>query len=173
METINVQQWLTYISHWLITNDFAVGVAVVVVVIAGWYLFATRKSQGEIEIVKPLPKREQYRLNRKTAKARQRTLIADGIGDLLLDLYSRDELSDDDYKRWNLRFGAVVGLAELLPQKLTPQDLKIAVQKRRGSGFYKYRPLKKLEEVIARKPVNPIEAILSKHKAQSAGDRNA
>ena len=104
--------------------------------------------------------KESYVLSKRQRKLREHALIADGVAAMLLDLYTKGELTAERYQYWHLRFGTQLALKDLLPQKLSPQQLKEAMKKRIANGVYrpvsipgppvkKTRYKNKLEEILA------------------------
>ena len=108
--------------------------------------------------------KEQYILSERQRKQRMHALLADGIAEVLLDLYNKGEMNQQQYENWHLKFGALLNLPDLLPRKLTVIELKKAIKSRVRSGFYKPNPFFKTEPVRS-VPVggNKLDAILAKH----------
>jgi|SRR6185437_10991053 len=134
----------------------AVGVAIAVMLIIGFTLHKGKKVPGEDAMNMRHVKREVYQLTKRQLKLREHTLIADGIADLLLELFRRNELTSERYQYWHLRFGTQLALKDLLPQKLTPAQVKEAAQKRINNGVY--RPV--------RIPGEPIKKVRYRNKAE-------
>lgn len=103
--------------------------------------------------------RGDYVLSKRMLKQLERTMIADAVAEMLLNLFSKGKLSAERYQYWHLRFGANVPLKELLPVKLTPEQLKLAMKRRVGNGVYKPVPFFK-EGPKTKKPRNKLDAIL-------------
>lgn len=135
------------------------GVVVVVIYMVGrWWLNHKKSVPGEEKM-----KKEEYLTSKRQRRNKERSLIADGVGDLLLNLFAAGAITEDRYKYWHLRFGTQLALKDLLPQKLTPEDIKSAMKKRVGNGVYKPVPFFKTTGEKKYKPKNKIDAILHRH----------
>lgn len=109
------------------------GVVLVVLAIIGFTLHKGKKVPGEEAMIT----KEVYVTNRRVRKQHIKALMADGVADLLLDMYTKNVLNKEEYERWHMRFGTQLALKDLLPQKLTPELVKSAAKKRINNGVYK------------------------------------
>jgi len=118
--------------YWNSNNELllAVGGLLVIILIICLALRKGKATEGKMS------KREEYKLNRRQTRIRQKTLIADGIGDVLLDLFAKGEIDQEAYERWTLRCGRRLNIVDLLPKKPTIKQMKDSVKRRRASGFY-------------------------------------
>jgi len=132
-----------------------VGVLVVVVLLIGYTLHKGKKVPGEDKMTK----REEYLLNKRQRRLKQKAWLSDCVADMLLVGYTQGVLDEQEYELWHLRFGKRLALYDLLPKKLTPQQTKEAVKKRRSSDFYKkVVPLPKVKETKQKTVIDNILA---------------
>jgi|SRR6185312_15965297 len=109
------------------------GLLVIVTLVLGFTLHKGKKVPGEGK----MSKKDEYLLNKRQRRLKQKSWLADGVAALLLDGYVKGVLDEQEYELWHLRFGKRLALYDLLPKKLTTQQTKEAVKKRRSSDFYK------------------------------------
>jgi hypothetical protein len=131
--------------------------ATAVILIVVWYYTTPKTIPGEGKM-----KREEYekvRLSGRNHKRKLNSLIADKITDGLLDLYANGDMTDEDYKSWNLRLSK--HFKDLALKKLTQPQLKAALKRRHSNGVNKPVKLPTVKEVY--KPKNVIDKVLHPH----------
>lgn len=106
--------------------------------------------------------KEKYILSKRELRQKENNLIADEVEEFLLRLFKDDKITAERYRHWHLRFGNHLGLRDLLPGKLTPEQMKSAIQARRKQAKT-YRPVPFPKETKAVKAKNIIDKVLSKH----------
>ena len=107
-------------------------------------------------------RREDYEKEKVGLRAHRRRLnsmIADKVSDGLLDLYANGDMSDEEYRAWNIRLSK--HFKDLVPRKLTPAQLKTALKRRQSNGANKPVALPKVKEVY--KPKNIVDQVLHPH----------
>lgn len=103
----------------------------------------------------------EYVLSKRELRQKENNLIADEVEDFLLKLHNAGKLTSERYQYWHLRFGTQLALKDLLPVKLTPEQLKQAMKARRTVAKYRAVPFPK--ETPKTKKLNALEAALTKH----------
>lgn len=123
----------------------------------GLVLFIPWMSRGR---GKEMVTRGDYVLSRRQRRLRQNEMMADGINELCLRLYAANELTEADYERWVERCGKRLGLRDLLPRKLTGDELKAAIRKRTMNGSFRPVRFFRNKQKQEKKAKNKLEAIL-------------
>lgn len=135
--------------------------------IAFFIIDAMKKTPRTVEVpmeVGPMT-REEYKRQTRSRKEAEKKAIADGITDLLLTLNTKGVLSDEGYRHWHLRFGTTLNISDLLPAKLTAEQLKLAIRRRTAGTFY--TPVKLPDGHYYKPPkkeLNQLEKIMLAHK---------
>lgn len=138
----------------------ALGVTLIICVLLWLYVFASKNRSVKVPGEEQMNAKEKYKLSRRELKQKENNIIADEVENFLLKLYTDGKITEERYQHWHLRFGTQLGLKDLLPVKLTPDQIKIAARKRRSAGTYK--PVPFFKEVAKYKPKNIIDAILNR-----------
>lgn len=139
---------------------YAVGILAVGVGALVWIANRQPKSPGEGKKVN----KGDYILSKRELKQQENNLIADEVENFLLKLYTDRKITEERYQHWHLRFGTQLGLKDLLPLKMTPEQMKVALAKKHRMPRT-YRPVPFPKENKADKPKNALDAILSKFKS--------
>lgn len=142
-----------------LNSDLVYATGVIVVAVGTLMWIATRQSRIPGEEKKM--NRGEYILSRREVRQQEQNAIADALADGLLTALTKGTISDEVYRKVNLRLGGAFGFKDLLPlQNLTPEQLKEAIKKRRGSKLYRPVPFPK----ETKKPETTLEGILSKFR---------
>lgn len=136
---------------------YATGAIAVVFGALWWIAFHLTKVPGEEKKMN----RGEYILSRREKRQQDQNTIADYLSGGLLNAYTDGKIDEDTYKRVHIRLGTAFGFKDMLPQKLTPEQLKEAMKKRRGHKSYRVVPFPK------ETPASPttLKGILSKFKS--------
>lgn len=157
---IQAERAKTFLLDFYQANDamiyLAVG-AVLIVALLGFTLHKAKKIPGE---EKKMVTKGEYVLSKRELRQKENNIIADEVEDFLLRLHNDGKLTAERYQYWHLRFGTQLALKDLLPVKLTPEQLKQAMKARRTVA--KYRPIPFPKETRTKK-LNALELALSKH----------
>lgn len=137
----------------------AVG-AVLILLLLGFTLHKGKKQPHPGEDTKMVTKGE-YVLSKREQRQRENNVIADEVESFLLKLFTDGKITEERYQYWHLRFGTQLALKDLLPVKLTPEQLKKAMTARRTVA--KYKPIPFPKETPKKKKQNALEVALQKH----------
>jgi len=128
----------------------------VLVVVIGVALYQRYRVPGEEHVTK-----EEYQKSLISKRLRKRLVnrrVGDKIGDTLLDMYAKGELNDEEYTSYIRRLAR--HFKDFQPRKLTPKQLKVAIQRRLNSNIYKPVKLPNPDRV---KTPSVLDKILSAH----------
>ena len=112
--------------------------------------------------------KSDYRTSRSLRKNVVRSMIADDVAAMLLNRFTKGDITEDEYKVLHIRFGVDYNLPDLLPQKLKPEHLKVAIKHRLSSGMYKHASIPGPKPGEQEKPAGKkslLQQIFEKHKA--------
>lgn len=130
------------------------GAAAVLVLTIGFGLHKAKKVPGE----EPM-KKDTYVLTKRQQRRQESSLVSDGIEALLLEMFSKGQISEDRYNAWHTRFVKRMGLIDLQNKPIVlTSDMKKKNSKAR-IAVLKAAPKPKLVKEV-RKPKNAIEAAL-------------
>lgn len=141
-----------------IDQIYVVGVTAVLIAAGLCSMWLYKRFLGR----KPPMKKAEYVLGKRQQKQAENNLIADGVADLLLNLYCKGKLTPERYAYWHLRFGTQLAMKPLLPGKLEPSQVKEAMKKRIGNGVYKPVVFPDTNKKKGRRPRNALDALMNK-----------
>lgn len=150
--------FLTEYNDWTDIFNLAVG-AVLIMAVTLIFRRCFRKKPGEVMVVN----RGEYVLSKREIRQKESNLIADEVENFLLKLYTNGKLTSERYQHWHLRFGTQLALKDLLPVKITPEQLKQAMKARRDCAKYRPVPFPKETPKPKLKKLNALETALLKH----------
>jgi len=97
------------------TDQLLLGAVIAVLIlipVIGFRLHKAKKVPGE----EPM-KKEQVLLSLRQQRRAENSMMADKVGDLLLDMLVKGDISPERYDVWHQRFGKKAGLRDLLTGK--------------------------------------------------------
>lgn len=139
-------------------SDLVYVVGTATVIIGGLFWLANRKPAKDPGEGTKMTK-EEYILSRRELRQQEQNKIADALADGLLTAFTKGEISEDCYRRVHLRLGTQFGFKDMLPVKLTTEQLKEAMKKRSGKV---YKPVPFPKETPKKRFKNALEELLSK-----------
>jgi hypothetical protein len=141
-----------YYDILLVLGAFAV--IVVYLLYIGYSLYKAKKVPGE----EPMNK-EQVLLSLRQQRRAENSLMADKVGDLLLDMLVEGKITPERYDVWHQRFGKKAGLRDLLTGKKP-----LTKEQKRKMHAVRLKYLKDTKKPTLpkenKKPKNAIEAAL-------------
>ena len=140
------------------TDQLLLGAAIVAIIlipVVGYTLHKIKKVPGE----EPPMKKDQVLLSLRQQRRIENSMMADKVGDLLLDMLVAGNITPERYDVWHQRFGKKAGLRDLLTGKkpLTNEQKKKMHAMRLKFLQESKKPTLPKE---TKKPKNAIEAAL-------------
>lgn len=153
-----MDEFASFVTNY--TDQLLVGTAIVAVIlicVAGYYLtYKGRKVPGEEHM-----KKEEVRLSLRQLRRQENSLMADKIGDLLLNLLAEGRITPERYETWCLRFGKQAGLKDLLNGKLLTNEQKKKAHAARIKFLAASKPIVFPKEKKVVKPKNIVDSLLT------------
>lgn len=126
----------------------------VLIPVIGYSLHKAKKVPGE----EPM-KKDTYVLTKRQQRRQESLLVSDGLEAILLDMFSKGQITEERYQTWRIRFVKRMGLIDMNNQPIIlTADMKKQNSKARLE-ILKKEPKHKLPKET-KKPKNAIEAAL-------------